>query len=198
MRILFVHQNFPAQFKHLSPALAARGDEVMAIGMRDNGGDNAPAGVMLNGARYYRSKGRCSTGTDGHPWSRDFDSKVIRGEATLQLAIKLADAGFEPDAIVRHGEVNVGIAVALDGGLIVPVLRNADTLGLREIRQGSEALAQAARGNKLTPEQMAKILAAANYLQRAKAILWKYKALFFSLFVLIVSLLCRHFHFFGL
>jgi pyruvate dehydrogenase E2 component (dihydrolipoamide acetyltransferase) len=64
------------------------------------------------------------------------------------------NASFEPDAIVRHGEVNVGIAVALDGGLIVPVLRNADQLGLREIRVQSEALVAAARGNKLTPEQM--------------------------------------------
>ncbi len=65
------------------------------------------------------------------------------------------NASFEPDAIVRHGEVNIGIAVALDGGLIVPVLKHADVLGLREIRLGSEALAQAARGNKLSPEQMA-------------------------------------------
>ena len=64
------------------------------------------------------------------------------------------NATFEPDAIVRHGEVNIGIAVALDGGLIVPVLRNADTLGLREIRVQSEALVQAARKNKLTAEQM--------------------------------------------
>lgn len=64
------------------------------------------------------------------------------------------NASYEPDAIVRHGEVNVGIAVALDGGLIVPVLRNADTLGLREIRQGSEALVEAARSGKLTSEQL--------------------------------------------
>jgi len=64
------------------------------------------------------------------------------------------NASYEPDAIVRHGEVNIGIAVALDGGLIVPVLQNADTLGLREIRLGSDALVQAARNNKLTPEQM--------------------------------------------
>jgi pyruvate dehydrogenase E2 component (dihydrolipoamide acetyltransferase) len=64
------------------------------------------------------------------------------------------NATFEPDAVVRHGEVNIGIAVALDGGLIVPVLRDADQLGLREIRVQSEALVAAARNNKLTPEQM--------------------------------------------
>jgi pyruvate dehydrogenase E2 component (dihydrolipoamide acetyltransferase) len=64
------------------------------------------------------------------------------------------NASFEPNAIVRHGEVNIGIAVALESGLIVPVLRRADTLGLREIRTGTEALATAARTNKLTTQMM--------------------------------------------
>jgi hypothetical protein len=60
------------------------------------------------------------------------------------------NASFEPDAIVIHPEVHVGIAVAIEGGLIVPVLHNADTLGLREIRTTSEALAEAARKGALT------------------------------------------------
>jgi pyruvate dehydrogenase E2 component (dihydrolipoamide acetyltransferase) len=64
------------------------------------------------------------------------------------------NASFEPDAIVRHGEINLGIAVALDEGLIVPVLHRADTLGLAEIRRQSEALAAAARSNSLTSEQL--------------------------------------------
>ncbi len=64
------------------------------------------------------------------------------------------NASYESDAIVEHGEVNVGIAVALDGGLIVPVLKNADALGLRDIRTGTEAIVSAARANKLTPAQM--------------------------------------------
>jgi pyruvate dehydrogenase E2 component (dihydrolipoamide acetyltransferase) len=64
------------------------------------------------------------------------------------------NASFEPDAIVRHGEVNIGIAVALDEGLIVPVLHNADTLGLIDIRVQSEALAAAARAGTLTTLQL--------------------------------------------
>jgi pyruvate dehydrogenase E2 component (dihydrolipoamide acetyltransferase) len=64
------------------------------------------------------------------------------------------NATFEPEAIVEHAEVNVGIAVALEGGLMVPVLHNADQLGLREIRLGSEALVEAARTNKLTSTQL--------------------------------------------
>jgi len=64
------------------------------------------------------------------------------------------NASFEPDAITRHAEVNIGIAVALDDGLIVPVLHHADGLGLCEIRVESEALATAARSGGLTGEQL--------------------------------------------
>ncbi len=81
----------------------------------------------------------------------DFVTKAVA------LALRFhpgVNASFEPDAIVRHGEVNIGIAVALDEGLIVPVLHHADNLGLREIRVQSEALAKAARGNTLTGEQL--------------------------------------------
>jgi pyruvate dehydrogenase E2 component (dihydrolipoamide acetyltransferase) len=81
----------------------------------------------------------------------DFVTKAVA------LALRVhpgVNASFEADAIVRHGEVNMGIAVALPDGLIVPVLHRADTLGLREIRRQSEALAAAARANNLTGEQL--------------------------------------------
>ena len=64
------------------------------------------------------------------------------------------NATFEPEAVVEHPNVNVGIAVALDGGLIVPVIQNADVLGLKEINQATGTLAKAARGNKLTGPQL--------------------------------------------
>ena len=73
------------------------------------------------------------------------------------LALRLnpgVNASFEPDAIVRHGDINIGIAVALDEGLIVPVLHNADALGLIEIRTQSEALATAARSGTLSGDQL--------------------------------------------
>ncbi len=81
----------------------------------------------------------------------DFVTKAV---ALSLRAHPGVNASYEPDAIVRHGEVNIGIAVALPEGLIVPVLQRADTLGLREIRQQSEALAAAARANSLTGEQL--------------------------------------------
>jgi pyruvate dehydrogenase E2 component (dihydrolipoamide acetyltransferase) len=82
----------------------------------------------------------------------DFVTKAV---ALALRAHPGVNASFEADAIVRHGEVNIGIAVALPEGLIVPVLHRADTLGLREIRKQSEALAAAARANTLTGEQLA-------------------------------------------
>jgi pyruvate dehydrogenase E2 component (dihydrolipoamide acetyltransferase) len=64
------------------------------------------------------------------------------------------NASFEPDAIVRHAEINLGLAVALEEGLIVPVIHRADTLGLGEIRRQSEALATSARAGSLSTEQL--------------------------------------------
>ena len=105
MRVLLVHQNFPGQFKHLGPALVARGDEVVAMGMRELGEalkPDAQGRPSLWGMRYIRSQGRHNTTTSGHPWARDFDSKVIRGAATLDSAIALKAEGFEPDVILAH------------------------------------------------------------------------------------------------
>ncbi|VXC47485.1 glycosyltransferase [Sphingomonas sp. AX6] len=104
MRILIVHQNFPGQFKHLVPALLARGDEVVGMGMRDVKEMVAASGgeQRIKGLRYIRSTGACNTATDGHAWSRDFDSKIIRGEATLRSATRLHAEGWTPDLILAH------------------------------------------------------------------------------------------------
>jgi pyruvate dehydrogenase E2 component (dihydrolipoamide acetyltransferase) len=64
------------------------------------------------------------------------------------------NATFEDGVIVQHSEVNVGLAVAVEGGLIVPVLRNADSLALRAIRVASEKLYESARQMKLSADQM--------------------------------------------
>jgi pyruvate dehydrogenase E2 component (dihydrolipoamide acetyltransferase) len=79
---------------------------------------------------------------------------VTKAAATALRSHPALNASFEPDAIVRHAEINIGIAVALDDGLIVPVLRNADLLGLREIRLQTEALASSARAKSLTSEEL--------------------------------------------
>lgn len=51
-------------------------------------------------------------------------------------------------------EVNVGMAVAIPGGLVVPVIKNTDTLSVEQIAQASKGLAARARDGKLAPEEM--------------------------------------------
>lgn len=94
MKILFVHQNFPGQFKHLAPALVKRGDEVRALTINNN---PAPAGVEVIGYTPCRSNS-----PNIHPWLLDMESKVIRAEAAFYAALKLREEGFDPDIIIAH------------------------------------------------------------------------------------------------
>lgn len=61
---------------------------------------------------------------------------------------------LEDDFLVDHSDINIGIAVALEEGLLVPVLCNVDTLSLTEIHHQSLDLITRARDRKLTQEEM--------------------------------------------
>lgn len=81
----------------------------------------------------------------------DFVTKAVAVALRRHPAL---NASWNDEAITRHGDVNIGIAVALPDGLMVPVVQQADTLGLREIRQKTETLVRATRDGKLTPAQL--------------------------------------------
>ncbi len=96
MRILFIHQNFPGQFKFLAPALAAQGHAVTAMTMQKI---NATEWQGVKLVPYAASRGMTP---NVHPWVSDFETKVIRGEAAFRAALALCDSGFIPDVIVAH------------------------------------------------------------------------------------------------
>ena len=95
MNLLFVHQNFPGQYKHLAPALAARpGHTVVALGLQP-----PPVIPGIQTLRYAVARGN----TPGiHPWLLDAETKVIRGEAAAIAADQLRVQGFKPDLICVH------------------------------------------------------------------------------------------------
>jgi 2-oxoglutarate dehydrogenase E2 component (dihydrolipoamide succinyltransferase) len=64
------------------------------------------------------------------------------------------NASLDGTNIVLHKEVNIGIAVALDWGLIVPVIKSADEKNLLGIQRNLNDLAERARGKKLKPEEV--------------------------------------------
>jgi len=96
MNILFIHQNFPSQFKFLAPALVQRGHNVVAMIMRKTEA-KARQGVQL--VPYFPNRG---TTPNVHPWVSDFETKVIRGEACFRAALKMKAQGFAPDVIIAH------------------------------------------------------------------------------------------------
>jgi pyruvate dehydrogenase E2 component (dihydrolipoamide acetyltransferase) len=63
------------------------------------------------------------------------------------------NASWAGDAIVKYGSVNISVAVAVDEGLVTPVIRNANKLSLKEISSTMKDLAKRARDKKLKPEE---------------------------------------------
>lgn len=96
MNFLFVHQNFPAQFKNLAPTLVERGHKVVALTTR-----SFPS-TVISGVQLETYHINVSSAPDIHPWARDFEAKIIRGEACYHAALKLRDRGFYPDRIIVH------------------------------------------------------------------------------------------------
>ena len=64
------------------------------------------------------------------------------------------NSSWQNDKIVLHQEINLGIAVARDKGLIVPVLRNADSLSLPDLARQANTLIEKARDDKLSPQDV--------------------------------------------
>ena len=92
-RILFVHQNFPAQFGNLATALAAQGHEVVALGI----GLRAVAGV-----RCVRYAVPAQAHSAGMRLARELEAQLVRSQACARAMQALRDEGFMPDVIVAH------------------------------------------------------------------------------------------------
>lgn len=96
MNILFIHQNFPGQFRHMAPALAGQGHRVVALPLKP-GAPEAWQGVQV--LPYQAARGSTP---NIHPWMIDFETKTIRAEACFRAALRLRQQGFVPDAILAH------------------------------------------------------------------------------------------------
>jgi|NGEPerStandDraft_6_1074524.scaffolds.fasta_scaffold47753_3 pyruvate dehydrogenase E2 component (dihydrolipoamide acetyltransferase) len=78
---------------------------------------------------------------------------MVKAVATALGRHRALNASFDGDRIRYHHAINVGVAVALDGGLIVPVLRDADTKTVTVLAAESRELSTRARAGKLQPEE---------------------------------------------
>ncbi len=78
----------------------------------------------------------------------------IKAACDALRAWPVVNASVEGDGIVYKRDLNIGVAVALDWGLIVPVIRNADELSIAGLAKKAQDLAERARTKKLNPDEV--------------------------------------------
>ena len=79
---------------------------------------------------------------------------ITRAACEALRAFPLANASIEGTNIIFHNEINIGIAVALDAGLIVPVIRNADQKNVLGLQHAIVDLSTRARSRQLKPDEV--------------------------------------------
>ena len=83
-----------------------------------------------------------------------FTALIAKATVDAIRAFPFTNASIDGDNIVYKKDLNLGIAVALDQGLIVPVIRNADEKNLLGLSRAIDDLAVRARAKKLTPDEV--------------------------------------------
>lgn len=94
MRILFVHQNMPGQYRHLAPALAAAGHEVLFVTQRKD--------VDLPGVRRFNYAPKRQAHDSTHHYVRLYENSVLAGQEVARVLIDLQKGNLTPDVIVGH------------------------------------------------------------------------------------------------
>jgi len=90
--------------------------------------------------------------TDPSPIKVSFNDLIVKAVARALIRVPQVNVSFAEDRILQKKQVHIGVAVALEQGLIVPVLRNADGRTILEIARETRRLSEMAREGKLRPE----------------------------------------------
>ncbi|MCB1231326.1 MAG: 2-oxo acid dehydrogenase subunit E2 [Verrucomicrobiae bacterium] len=79
---------------------------------------------------------------------------VLKAAVKAATTVPAVNASFDGDAILQYGDVNLAVAVAVEQGLVTPVIRSAQYLSFEELSLTMKELAEKARTKKLTPDEM--------------------------------------------
>jgi pyruvate dehydrogenase E2 component (dihydrolipoamide acetyltransferase) len=114
------------------------------------------ADVVIDRLEAVRAEANADSPTDsnGQPlYKLSLNDYVIKALALALMRVPAANAVWAEDRILRSRAADIGVAVALEGGLITPVIRNANTKSLMVISNEMKELAARARARKLKPEE---------------------------------------------
>jgi pyruvate dehydrogenase E2 component (dihydrolipoyllysine-residue acetyltransferase) len=107
----------------------------------------------LVAARAKINAGLAAIAGDATPMKVSVNDVIVKAVAMALRAHPEVNVAYTGEKLLRHRRVHVGVAVALPDGLIVPVIRDADTLTITQISATTRDLATRARAGKLKPEE---------------------------------------------
>jgi pyruvate dehydrogenase E2 component (dihydrolipoamide acetyltransferase) len=109
--------------------------------------------ALLQARQQLNDHAAKKAGKDGKPVKLSVNDMIIKATALALKDKPNCNVSWYDDAIIQYNNVDISVAVATDGGLITPIVRNADQKSLSQISVEMKELAARARENKLKPEE---------------------------------------------
>jgi len=106
MDCLFIHGNYPAQFRHLAPLIAGAGHRVVFLTERSDAKDDALPGVEIRNYKLHR----CAS-EHTHHYLQSSEDAVLQGQAVLRELNALVEEGFQPRFVVTHAGNGLGLFI---------------------------------------------------------------------------------------
>ncbi len=110
--------------------------------------------IEINAGPLMTTRAELKAGGEGSDTAKITVNDIIL-KASVDAAAKVAkvNASFDNDAIVQYQDVDLAVAVAIEDGLVTPVIRAAQGKSLREISEAMKDLAHRARNKRMKPEE---------------------------------------------
>jgi pyruvate dehydrogenase E2 component (dihydrolipoamide acetyltransferase) len=112
-----------------------------------------PLSIDLELDALLEARTRINAGLEASGVKVSVNDLIIRCAALALTRVPMANASYTPQGIAVHHHADIAVAVAIDGGLITPIIRAAETKGLAQIATEMKDLAARARARKLKPEE---------------------------------------------
>jgi pyruvate dehydrogenase E2 component (dihydrolipoamide acetyltransferase) len=112
-----------------------------------------PLTIDLEIDRLLDARVRINAALESEKVKVSVNDLVLKACAAALMKVPQANASFTPQGVALHHHADISMAVAIEGGLITPIIRKCETKGLKEIALETKDLAERARTRKLKPEE---------------------------------------------
>jgi pyruvate dehydrogenase E2 component (dihydrolipoamide acetyltransferase) len=107
--------------------------------------------LTVDAAELVKLRKQITESTADEGFKISFNDMVVKAAALAIRKVPDINVSFAEDSLIRHQRINIGVAVATERGLIVPVVRDVDQKSLGQISRETRDLAERANSGKLQP-----------------------------------------------